>query len=232
LSFRKDFLEHKKSTVESFNLVSNDISNLHAHFMNLKSVVTSVDSRLVAVENSLSSLRELVDKCVEDINLQRSNDLVITSTIKDANNSISEINNKLGSLRSTLMTRLNSFDNRLSRLVKNNRKLSKSVTLNTNSMKKLLPRTRNLSLTARKLGSGLREAKDEARKLRNLLNRKLRIVKRADLELETRLKSQRRRMAQLNNKIEGKKTKRATRRTARKAGKKVFGVIRTRRPLI
>lgn len=232
MSFRKDFLEHKKSTVESFNLVSNDISNLHAHFMNLKSVVTSVDSRLVAVENSLSSLRELVDKCVEDINLQRSNDLVITSTIKDANNSISEINNKLGSLRSTLMTRLNSFDNRLSRLVKNNRKLSKSVTLNTNSMKKLLPRTRNLSLTARKLGSGLREAKDEARKLRNLLNRKLRTVKRADLELETRLKSQRRRMAQLNNKIEGKKTKRATRRTARKAGKKVFGVIRTRRPLI
>jgi len=68
--------------------------------------------------------------------------------------------------------------------------------------------------------------REEIRKIKNLVNRKLRSVKRADGELEARLKSQKRRMQQLNRKIDtiaSKKiiSRRAARKTSRSATKTI-----------
>ena len=46
------------------------------------------------------------------------------------------------------------------------------------------------------------ESQEELRKIKNLVNRKIRSVRRMDAELEKKIKSQRKRIAQLNNKIE------------------------------
>lgn len=162
MALRQEFLEHKKKTVDSFSLVSTDISDIHINLSNLKSVIESMESK--------------VDKCMSDINAQRTAELAVNSSIKGIRNTVSEINSKISSAGAD---------------------------------------------TTKKLNSLLRESQDEIRKVKNLINRKSRTTKRADIELETRLKSQRRRILQLNRKIEltiGRKVsaRRATRRTARK----------------
>ena len=65
-----------------------------------------------------------------------------------------------------------------------------------------------LHIKPRKLNSAIRQFQDEIGKLKNIFKRKLRAVKRSDLELEARIKSQKRRIFQLNRKIERKKVMR------------------------
>src|SRR3989338_6936487 len=213
MSLRREFLDHKRKTIESFGLVSSDISNLHIHLENLKITLASIESKSSPLNDRIAELGAAVDRCAEDISMQKSKDMVITSTVEDINNSIGEINSRLDSSRNLFANNVNSLGLKLKSLGAQNRKMSKKLTFSSNSVKKLLPRSRSQSLKIRKLNSALRKSQDQIVKIKNLLNRRLKTVKRANLELEARLKSQRRRIAQLNRKIEGE----APRKPARKA---------------
>ena len=72
-------------------------------------------------------------------------------------------------------------------------------------LKILIPRSKSHSLKIRHLNSKLKKSQEEIKKLRNFINRKLRTAKRADLELELKIKSQRMRIIKLNKKIEDNK---------------------------
>jgi len=203
LGLRKDFLEHKNRTIESFNLVSSDVSNINVSLVNFRTSFYSMEGRLSEFSDRLHGLRESIGKCAEDISLQKSNELVTSSTIKDMNNSFSKINE-----------RLQSFEGKLKNMLPVNKKLSKKITSINNSVNKLLPRYKSQSLKTRRLGSGLRQSNDEIKKIKNLINRKLRTLRRDNSELKSRIKSQRRRIVQLNRKIELRAGIRVTRKRA------------------
>ncbi len=102
MGLRKDFLAHKSKTMESFNLVSADISNINLNLVNLRTMLASVEDRISDFSGKIQKLNEALDKCGADIMLQRSNEAVVTSTINDINSSISEINESLKSHENTL----------------------------------------------------------------------------------------------------------------------------------
>src|SRR3989338_1026769 len=227
MSLRKDFLAHKNKTMESFNLVSSDISNINLNLVNLRTMLASVEERISDFSSRMQNLNDALDKCGADISLQRSNEAVVTSTINDINSSISEISENLKSYENTLSGRLGAFEKTLDNFASDNRIVSQKVASNANSLNKILPSSRSQSAQIKKMNSALKESQNSIRKLKNLLNRKVRSTKRADAELEAKLRSQRRRMTQLNRKIElssGRKvsTRRASLRAAKPTARKVI----------
>ena len=135
---RKEFLIHRKKTVDAFSLVSADISNIHISLTNLKNLIESMDSRISELGNGMHGLRASVDRCISDINFQKSNDLVTTSTIRDVNTSITEINGKLNSSANSISNRINSVEDKLGDFISNNKNLSSKFTSANNSINKLL----------------------------------------------------------------------------------------------
>ena len=228
MGLRKDFLAHRNKTMESFNLVSADISNINLNLVNLRTMLASVEDRISDFSGKIQKLNDTLDKCGADISLQRSNEAVVTSTINDMNDSISEINESLKLHEKTLSGRLSSFEERLDDFASGSKVVSQKVASNTDSLKKLLPRSKSQSIQGKKMNSALKESQDSNRKLRNLLNRKIKSANRADAEFESKLRGQRRKMSQLNRKIElsaGRKVSvgRSARRTARKTTVKTSG---------
>jgi len=221
MGLRKDFLAHKNKTMESFNLVSADISNINMNLVSLRTMLASVEGRISDFSGKIQKLNEALDKCGSDIALQRSNEVVVTSTINDINSSISEISENLKSYETTLSGRLGAFEKTLDDFASDNRIVSQKVTSNTNSLNKIIPSSRSQSVQIKRTGSALKESQNNLRKVRNLIGKNLRSIKRADAEFEAKLRSQRKRMAQLNRKIElnaGRKVsaRRVSGRTTRK----------------
>ena len=234
MSLRRDFLEHKNKTIESFNLVSADHSNIQVNMVNLRTMLAASESRFYELTNKISDLTAALERCLSDVAMQKSKDLIISSTIEDVNNSMTEMNNQLESFQDTISKRIAPFAGRLKTFSSESRKMSKKVTANSNLLKKLLPSSKLQSAKTRKISSALAESQEEIRKAKNLINRRLRTANRANEELEKKIKSQRKRIVQLNKKIElssGKKaSRRAARRTARKtAAKKPARKVITRK---
>ena len=201
MGLRRDFLIHKRKTVESFTFVKADISSINLNIEHIKNVLASIESRISGIENDASSLRVSIEKCSSDINLQKNNSLILWSRIENIDKSI-------GSAVATVY----SFKDKIDGIISKNQQMSSSISKNNESIKNISLRLSKQSLATRKLNSALRLSQKENQKLKNLLNKKLKTVKRADSELEKRLKSQKARIVKLNRKIEGKKVARRTSR--------------------
>ncbi len=253
MGLRADFLEHKNKTIESFNLVSSDISTLNLNLVNLRTILVSIEEKIselgVKVNEVNQSLRadieiqnstnaSMASKIVEMnsfVNSRISNfereigkiDQKVEGKVKD---SIDEFDLRINDAESRFGRKAAAYDIKLKKFSARNRKISKKVTASSNSLKKLVPISKSQSATTRKIGSSLREMKEEVRKLKNFLNRKVSSVRRADEEIEARVKSQRRRMQQLNRKIEsvstGKTARRALKRLGRRPARKISRAAR------
>ena len=233
MGLRKDFLVHRQKTVEAFSSVSSDMHNISHGMDNLSSMIAAVESRVSSIDANMLVLREAIDKCAQDISLQKSSELALASSIKNVNDAVREISNRLKASEGRASNKINSFEKTLNNLVSQNKKLSSAAASNGNSIKKLLPSSKTQSLKSRKLESSLKESQGEIRKIKNLLSIRLRTIKKADAELEKKLRSQRRRISQLNKKIDlssGIKTRsRVSRKTTTRkiTPKKKVTIIKT-----
>src|SRR3989338_9700184 len=89
LGLRKDFLVHKRKTIESFKLVRDDISTLDGSINNLKNTLVSVESRISNIYNETLNLRDAIGQNASEINAQRSHNANMQSKIEQINKSIS-----------------------------------------------------------------------------------------------------------------------------------------------
>lgn len=190
MGLRQDFLIHKRKTVESFRLVRADISLVNINAERTRNILSSIESRISAFDDVLLDLRKSLDKFSADINIHQNNSLNVQSKVEYISKSIVDA-----------VAVVNSLKNRINKLISKNQRISKNISSHSKSIKKLLLRSKSQTLKNRQLGSALSNSQEEIKNLKNFLNRKLRTVKRRDLELETRLKKQRRTILTLNKKI-------------------------------
>lgn len=199
MGIRKDFETHKRKTVESFGYVAADISNINMSLVNMRTMLASAQERISDFNSKMQALNEALGKCADGINIQKSNESAVASTIDGINNTISKINERLKSHERNLSSR-----------------------------------SKSQSAKIRKMGSELRESRDGIRKVKDSISRKMTSIKRADEELEAKIRSQRRRIAQLNRKIELNSGRKASvritpRKTARAARKVVTRKVTPRK---
>ena len=203
MSLRRDFAEHKNMTIESFSLVSTDISSINVNLVNIRTMLASFEDRISQLNSKVQEAADAMGTFRADIEQQNSRNSRMEEKIEDLNvivkstlDSIeSNVDSKVDGMTSALETRISSISS-------NNKKLSNIATSNSNALKELMPRSKSQSARTRKLSSAVRESQEEIRKVKNLISRKLKSIRRMDAELEKKIKSQRRRIAQLNNKIE------------------------------
>ena len=93
--------------------------------------------------------------------------------------------------------------------------LLRKTSANSSSLKLLASKSKSQSLELKKFSRALKGSKDQARKLKNLLDRRISKIKKTGSELEAKLRSHRNRTQQLNRKIELSAGKRAPRKTGR-----------------
>ena len=189
LGLRNEFSVHKRKTVESFMLVRADVSNIMISMEHIKNMLLTLESKASVMDSNSADLKSTLDKYSFDA--------------EEISKSTAQVSDAIGS-----------FNNRLKTAASQNKSMSKEITRNNKSVKKLLPRFKRQSLEIKKLNSALKQSQNEIRKLKNLLSNKLRTAKRGNLELEARITSQKKRILQLNRKIEGRKpARKASRRT-------------------
>lgn len=213
LGLRKDFLVHKRKTIESFKLVRDDISTLDGSINNLKNTLVSVESRISNIYNETLNLRDAIGQNASEINAQRSHNANMQSKIEQINKSISN----------AIFT-IESLNKGVSNLISKQQQLSGNVSGNSNAIKKLFSITKVQSLRNRQLNSALNKSQIEFKKIRSFLNIKLRGVNRANKGVEATIKNQRKRIVALNRKIEGKKSIRI--KAKRKAKKRASSATR------
>ena len=198
MSLRRDFLVHKRKTVESFRFVRSDISGINAALEHIKNSISSLDSKLASVDIEAGNLKRFVEKCASDIGIQENYNLSIQSKIDVVNKLISETVSTLGSFKS-------SINDVLGKILSRNQQTSNKISSYDKSIKKLFVNSKKQSLRNKQLTSSLKQNQEESKKLRNLLNKKLKTYQRKENEIESKIKHQRKLISLLNNKIEGKK---------------------------
>ena len=192
LGLRNEFLVHKRKTVESFRFVRADVSNIMINMEHIKNMLLTLESKASLMDSNSADLKNTIDKYLFDI--------------EGISKSTEQTSDAVGN-----------FNNVIKKITYQNKSMSKEITRNNKSIKKLLPRFKRQSVDLRKLASALKQSQNEIRKLKNLLSSKLRTAKRGNLELEARITSQKKRILQLNRKIENKKMMRkAPKRTIRR----------------
>ena len=206
LGIRKDFLVHRKRTVESFGYVKADISSINAGMESMKNMLGSVEARISALDSQIAGLSKALDKCAFDIGMQQNHNLDIQSKAENINKLISDV-----------VAAVTAFKSKINNLVSNGQQISKNIAINKNSIKRLSLSSKSQSLKNRQIDSALKKSQKDIKKIKNLLNRKLKSTKRKDLELEAKIKSQRKSVIKLNRKIEGKKLVKPKKRIAKKA---------------
>ena len=235
MSLRREFLAHKNKTMESFDLVSTDISTINVNLVNLRTMLASVEERISQFNSKSQETAETVERFRSDIGQQNSRNSRMEEKIEDLNltvrsaldsvesNAESKVKNMTSALESKITSlnkdvkkagsrisnserilgkKIKNSENHVKKLSLESRSMSKNFTSKTSTLKELLPRAKSQSLITRKLNSAVRESQDDIRKVRNLINKKLRGLKNANLELEKKIGSQRARIAQLNRKID------------------------------
>lgn len=166
MGLRKDFLIHKRKTVESFRFVRADISSINVNIENMKSTLASIESRISALDNKVAVLWKETDKCLTDINVQQNNYLGIYSKIGHISKSVSAV--------AAAMT---PFKDSINKIASSNKQIVKDMSSNQNSIKKLFSISKTLSLKNNLTNSALTKSQLEVNKIRNLLNKKLKIKK-------------------------------------------------------
>ena len=197
MGLRKDFLIHKRRTIESFIFVKSDVSGILANIEHIRKVLASLDMRISALDNEMALLRSIADRFSSDISMQQSNSQNMVSEIESVKKSLANSAKAIGL----------SEDKTEDALFKN-QALSRKIISQEKLIKGLLSGSKLQYSAGRKLSSELRIYKGDISKIKNLLNRKLSTVKKKDSELEAKIKSQRGTIASLNRKIEGKKAAR------------------------
>ena len=91
MGLRNDFLVHKRKTIQSFNFVSADISNINANTENIKSLLASLESKISSFDIEVDNLKNSIAKCLSGINLQQANHLKAASAIESSSNSIKKL---------------------------------------------------------------------------------------------------------------------------------------------
>ena len=160
-----------------------------------------------------------------DISIINSNIQLISNEISALRKEIERLSSELSSEKSIHADSHSSLTSKVDDI---GASFASGIEKNERSIKAMMPRLKNNSLAARKMGSRLRKAEEEIekskkrdakilklkanskevqdsiRKIKNLLGRKLRTLNRLNAEFEAQLKSHRNRTAQLNRKIEDK----------------------------
>lgn len=160
MGLRKDFLVHKRKTVESFELVKADISSLNASIGNLGNTLALLDSRVNILSNEASLMRAAIDES--------------RITYHNALSRIEDIRNSVDSIAATI----SSFKNIISKTLSKNGEMSREIAGSRNAIKKLFSISRIQSSRNKQLNSALRKSQAEIRKVKNLLNRRLTAVNR------------------------------------------------------
>ena len=88
MGLRKDFLIHKRRTIESFRFARADITAINVNVEQLKNTLSSVESGISNIGSEISNLKNALDKCSSDINLQQISSLNVISKIDSINKSI------------------------------------------------------------------------------------------------------------------------------------------------
>ena len=161
MGLRKDFLVHKKKTVDSFRFVRADISSININIENMKSMLTSMELRISALDNKVTVLRKELDKCLSDINVQQNNYLNIYSKIEYISKSISSI-----------VTAMTSLKNSISKIASSNRNIVKDTSSNRNAIKKLFSISKMQSLKNKQVNSELKKSRAEIKKFKNSINKR------------------------------------------------------------
>ena len=161
MGLKKDFLIHKKKTVESFRFVRADISSININIDNLKSMLASMELRISALDNKVTVLRKEIDKCLSDINAQQDNYLNIHSKTEHIIKSISDV-----------ATAATSFKSSINKIVSNNKQILKDISSNRSAIKKLFLISKTQSLKNNQVNSELRKSKAEIKKLKNSINKR------------------------------------------------------------
>jgi len=215
MTLKHEFYAHRLKTVEAFKFVRADIANTNLSLEQLKGTINSVGMALSSVNQSILEMKELLEKNSIELSSHKQNDLRIESKLNLFDKSYNDLNSEFAEFRASLndsvtelSNALNSAENSIDsvRLQSNasKRRLSSSEKI----LKKLLPKSKTQGAKLRKVSSGLRISQEDIEKLKRFFNGKLKSVKRANLELEDKLKIQKKRIVKLNKKIdEGKPTK-------------------------
>ena len=171
------------------------MTSININIEQLKNTLSSVELSISSLGNEIPSLKTTLDRCLSDISVQQSNNHEISSKIENVSKSIE-----------SFADAINSFKGRINNVISKNQSLSRDITNQNKLVKKIMPRTAKQSLEIKKLGSSLKKSQNEVKNLRNLLNRKLSLIKRADDKLESTIKQQRKRIVELNKKLDVKKS--------------------------
>ena len=242
MGIRKEFLVHKGKTVDAFSFVRADISSINANIEDIRNALVSMESRISVLDSQSSGLRTAIDR-------QQDNNSELQLKI-----------DKIAVSVSAIASSVNSFRSNINGLVSNGQQMAKIASGNTGSIKKLFSISKAESIKNKQLASALKKSWQEIKKVKNLLDRKLKAASKRDLQLEAKIRSQRGTIAALNSRIKGKKAakpkkssskirvrgevsqdrtvitvktpRRAIVRAATPTKKKVIDVVRGRSPLV
>jgi len=245
MGLRKDFSAHKNKTIEAFNIVSSDISTINLNLVTLRTTLSAMESRLSELNNGVGQLADSIRNLRADMELQNSTNASIASRIVDLNSfvnkriadsensikktgdkldfkmkySLKELASRTGSSERRMSGRMALLENKLKKTFADSTIMSKKVTAATNILKEMVPKSKAYDAKTIKLDSGIKESQEEIKKIKNLMGRKLRSARKSYGELESRLKSQKRRMQQLNRKIDAAAGRKSISGRARKTSR-------------
>lgn len=214
MTIRRDFLIHRRKTVESFQLVRTDISSINTNIEHIKNTLASMELKISTFDNEHIVL-DRFQKNIEDfeskidiINKSFEETKTGLNSLKEDIDNIMPENQDISSGLSKNSRSINKILSRIKTQTAKNRKLGSSVRKSQEEIDRLKKKVLKMS----RFGTALRESQEGIKKLRNLLNRRLGTVKKTETELETKLKSQRKRSIQLNKKIELEKSAKKTKK--------------------
>ena len=211
MGLRREFSEHRSKTIESFNLVKEDISALNLNFLNARAVLASIEEKITGLG---AKVNEINQNLKADIEIQNSTNTSMASKIVDIN---SFVNSRIANFE----REIGKTGLEIERKVKGPiNELLRKTSVNGSSLKLLAAKSKSQSLELKKLSKAIKDSEEQARKQKNLLDRRIREIKKTGSELEAKLRSHRNRMQQLNRKIELSAGKRISRRVARRSARR------------
>ena len=186
MGIRKDFLMHRRKTVESFRYVRGDISAISTSINNLKDLVSSIESRISVIDSEMPELRKSIEKNTAETAMQHNQSLSIQSKIEQISKSISNALDAIASVR-----------NGVNSILSSQQRISNSISSHQKSISKIVADFKNQSLKNKQVNSSLKKTKDGIKKLKNLLHR--------------RVKSQQKKISELSARIKARKSKKPAR---------------------
>lgn len=165
MGIRKDFEAHKRKTIESFGYVAADISGINSHMGQLKSIISSFESKISAVENEMRSLRQAVDSSTSAIGRQQNDFLAVQSKVEDMGKSISNSTAAINSLGAGVKS-----------MASRQQDAIKKISSHDSSISKLFELSKLQPAKEKKFNSHIKSSQEEIRKTRRIIDEKIRAV--------------------------------------------------------